>query len=155
MAGVAVIAGLAIVGKALWTERPASIGSPETVCAAPVQINDDQGTRVTCAEDLDAHACGFVTAGDSVDVGSHGGCVRKPDGMTGEVRLAVGMALDLNHASQKDLELLGGIGPKLAAAIVHEREKNGAFRSIDELVRVGGLNSATLNRVRPFVAVAR
>jgi competence ComEA-like helix-hairpin-helix protein len=46
--------------------------------------------------------------------------------------------LDLNRASAAELQRLPGIGPVGAGRIVEEREQNGAYRSVGDLVRVTG-----------------
>ncbi|HUL70722.1 MAG TPA: helix-hairpin-helix domain-containing protein [Gemmatimonadales bacterium] len=61
--------------------------------------------------------------------------------------------LDLNVASAAQLERLPGIGPSLASRIVVFRGKHGPFASVDDLVRVGGIGPATLQRVRDRVEV--
>ena len=60
--------------------------------------------------------------------------------------------LDLNRASQDDLERLPGIGPGLAARIVDSRTRR-TFESIDDLRRVRGIGDRTLSRLRPLLAV--
>jgi len=46
--------------------------------------------------------------------------------------------LDLNRASAAELQLLPGIGAVGAGRIVEEREENGPYRSVGDLVRVAG-----------------
>ena len=46
--------------------------------------------------------------------------------------------LDLNRASIAELRGLSGIGPVRAGRIVEEREENGPYRSVGDLVRVAG-----------------
>jgi competence protein ComEA len=53
-------------------------------------------------------------------------------------------AVNVNVASQSELESLPGIGPSKAAAIVAFRNKNGAFKSCDDLDLVNGIGPATL-----------
>lgn len=47
-------------------------------------------------------------------------------------------AVDINTASQKELEAVKGIGPAKAKAIVDYRKKNGNFKSLDDLKSVPG-----------------
>ena len=61
--------------------------------------------------------------------------------------------LDLNLASQDDLERLPGIGRGLAARLVDSRARRGTFASVDDLRRVRGIGDATLTRLRPLLAV--
>lgn len=62
-----------------------------------------------------------------------------------------GAPLDLNTASEADLERLPGIGPRLARRIVEERERAGPFRSGRDLGRVRGLGPRTIEALEPLV----
>lgn len=61
--------------------------------------------------------------------------------------------LDLNRADRAELEQVPGLGPSLAREIADDRQKRGAFRSVEELRRVKGVGPATLEKVRAFVRV--
>ena len=61
--------------------------------------------------------------------------------------------LDLNRATQEDLEELPGVGAKMAEAIVEDRASNGRFKSVDDLARVKGVGPATVERIRSLVTV--
>jgi competence protein ComEA len=65
----------------------------------------------------------------------------------------VGTRLDLNRASQQDLERLPGIGPGLATRILDSRAQRGIFGSVDDLRRVRGVGDLTLARLRPLVSI--
>ena len=61
--------------------------------------------------------------------------------------------LDLNTATQADLEGLSGVGPVTAQAILAWREEHGRFTSVDELLEVSGIGEKTLERLAPDVTV--
>jgi competence ComEA-like helix-hairpin-helix protein len=61
--------------------------------------------------------------------------------------------LDLNRASQQDLEGLPGIGAGLAARIVDSRAQRGIFDSVDDLRRIRGIGATTLARLRPLLSI--
>lgn len=69
--------------------------------------------------------------------------------------LLEGEIMDLNTATQSDLERLPGIGATLAQAIAEYRQTNGAFASVDDLTRVDGIGPATLEHLRPYVTVGK
>ncbi|MCX5768917.1 MAG: ComEA family DNA-binding protein [Candidatus Hydrogenedentes bacterium] len=60
--------------------------------------------------------------------------------------------IDLNSASQDELESLPGIGPKLAAEIIAYRSRT-PFASVDDLTNVSGIGPKKLEGVRNLVTV--
>lgn len=61
--------------------------------------------------------------------------------------------LDLNTATQSEIESLPGIGPVRAGDILATREAKGGFKSVDELLDVRGIGEITLEKLRPRVRV--
>jgi len=59
--------------------------------------------------------------------------------------------LDLNEADAAQLDLLPGIGPATAAAIVAYRDEHGPFASVDDLADVRGIGPAKLDALRGLV----
>lgn len=59
--------------------------------------------------------------------------------------------VNINTATEVDLETLSGIGEVLAAAIVDYRTDNGPFASVDDLEQVSGIGPATLEEIRDQV----
>ena len=73
---------------------------------------------------------------------------------TGASSGTTGTALvNINTATEPELETLTGVGPVLAAAILQYRTDHGPFTSIDQLEDVSGIGPATLEALRPQVAV--
>jgi len=62
-------------------------------------------------------------------------------------------AVNINTATQAELETLQGIGPAKAKAIVDHRRKNGPFKSADDLQNVSGIGPVTMKRLRKDVTV--
>ena len=54
--------------------------------------------------------------------------------------------VDVNQASEEELQALPGIGPVLAKKIVDYRDKNGYFRTVQDLVKVKGIGPKLLLR---------
>ena len=64
-----------------------------------------------------------------------------------------GPLVNLNTASQGELEALPEIGPVTAQAILAWRTEHGGFTSVDELLEVDGIGDATLGQLAPYVTV--
>ena len=64
-----------------------------------------------------------------------------------------GPLVNLNSASQEQLEALPEVGPVTAQAILAWRDQHGAFTSVDELLEVDGIGDATLSQVAPYVTL--
>ena len=77
-----------------------------------------------------------------------------PAGSTGPDARAVKPALvNLNTATAVELEVLPGVGPKVAARIVEYRKTKGPFKKIEELMNVKGIGEKNFLRLKPFVFV--
>lgn len=61
--------------------------------------------------------------------------------------------VDMNTATQSELEAVKGIGPAKAKAIVEHRQKNGAFKSVDDLAGVKGFGKASVAKLKGELAV--
>lgn len=61
--------------------------------------------------------------------------------------------VNINSASAEELDALPGVGPSTAAAIVEDREQNGPFNSVDDLLRVSGIGEKKLERLRSAACV--
>ena len=62
--------------------------------------------------------------------------------------------IDINSATAKEFERLPRIGPQIAGRIVAYREENGAFKRIDDITKVKGIGSKTLERLRPHLTMS-
>jgi competence protein ComEA len=61
--------------------------------------------------------------------------------------------INLNTATEPELETLPGVGPVTAAAILEWRSQHGAYTSVDELLEIDGIGDATLADLAPLVTV--
>lgn len=62
--------------------------------------------------------------------------------------------INLNTASSEQLQMLDGVGPATADAIVDYREQNGNFDSVDELKSVKGIGDKKLEKLSDAVTVS-
>jgi competence protein ComEA len=84
------------------------------------------------------------------------GCAADPGprrDLDGVERLALGLPLDPNRARAAELALVPGLSPRLAAALVADREARGPFASVEDVERVRGIGPGRLARARPWLRV--
>lgn len=62
--------------------------------------------------------------------------------------------ININTATQTELETIPGVGPVTAQAIIAWREGNGSFSSVDQLIDVNGIGPKTLEQLRDHVRVS-
>ncbi|MFI5782116.1 ComEA family DNA-binding protein [Nocardia sp. NPDC051570] len=104
--------------------------------------------------------------GDQVVVGAHGPVSGPPQlgsaiipagqGSTAASRstAATGQAkVNLNTATESDLDTLPGVGPTMARAILSWRTDHGRFTSLDQLAEVAGIGPTRAARLRPLVTL--
>jgi competence protein ComEA len=76
-----------------------------------------------------------------------------PGSASGSVPGSTAGLININTASETELETLSGIGEVLAATIVEYRTQNGPFASVDDLEDVSGIGPATLEEIRDHVTI--
>jgi competence protein ComEA len=111
----------------------------------------DPRARLGCADEPALADCGAEIL-DRVVV-SDAGCVREARGMRGAWRLALGAPLDVNRATARELSSLDGLGERLAAAIVADREAHGPFPDTGALRRVAGIGPKKAAGLAPQLSV--
>lgn len=62
-------------------------------------------------------------------------------------------SVDLNTATQSELESVKGIGPAKAKLIVEYRQKNGAFKNLEALAEVKGFGKASVAKLKNELVV--
>jgi len=92
----------------------------------------------------------LLVDGSQIVVPPHGG-TPAAGGVTSAAPGTAGGLVNINTASEPELETLNGVGPVTAAAIIRYRTQHGPFRSVDDLVNVSGIGPVTLEELRPFV----
>lgn len=66
---------------------------------------------------------------------------------------SAGALVNLNTATEAELQTLSGIGPKKAADIIAYRDQNGGFKAVEDLKNVSGIGDKTFERLAPLVTV--
>jgi competence protein ComEA len=62
--------------------------------------------------------------------------------------------ININTATASELEALPGVGPAMAERIVEYRQKNGAFKKIEDLMNVKGIGEKSFLKLKPLVTIA-
>lgn len=63
--------------------------------------------------------------------------------------------IDINTATADELTTLDGIGPAIAERIINFREKNGNFKNPEDLCKVPGIGSSTLNKIKDYIVISQ
>jgi len=61
--------------------------------------------------------------------------------------------VNLNTATQAQLETLPGIGAKAAQRILEYRQKNGSFKKLEDLMHVKGIGEKSFLKLKPLITV--
>ena len=61
--------------------------------------------------------------------------------------------ININNATQTELETLPGIGPSLALNIINYRKENGRFSSIDEIKNVKGIGDSKYENIKRYICI--
>ena len=104
------------------------------------------------AKGLNALADLPLVSGDVVTLSAGGGqgAVFSTDRMGVKELMLLGIPLDPDHLQAADWACLPGIGPALSERIVADRHKNGAFGSLETLLRVPGIGPGKLAAIRRY-----
>lgn len=61
--------------------------------------------------------------------------------------------INLNKATQTELETLPGIGPSTAEKIIEYRKENGNFKNIEDIMNVNGIGESKYSKIRDLINV--
>ena len=60
-------------------------------------------------------------------------------------------SININIASEKELQKLPRIGPAMSKRIIDYRNTNGDFKNIEDLLNIKGIGKKTLEKLKPFI----
>lgn len=100
---------------------------------------------------------GFPPPGPRIDTDVRG--VRKPEPVvlppTGKKARSPSEPVDLDSATEQEIQTLPRIGPSFARRIVSNRDSLGPFGSLDGLKRIKGMGKSTLQGLAPLVTFTK
>lgn len=70
-----------------------------------------------------------------------------------DINKGEGKMVNINTATQTELETLSGIGPSTALKIINYREENGNFNSIEEIKQVPGIGDSKFDNIKDMIEV--
>ena len=73
----------------------------------------------------------------------------KPTPTVGQA--AVGELVNINTATEEQLQVLPGVGPAMAERIVSFREQYGPFISLEDMLHVSGIGEKTIEKFKGLV----
>jgi competence protein ComEA len=111
---------------------------------------DGEQLRVLAMGEVPPASAGGAGSGTGASSAGAGG-----GGGTGEggAAAASGGKVNLNAATELDLDALPRIGPAMAARIIAWRTENGPFTAVDDLLQVTGIGDKTFEGLRDLVTV--
>ena len=62
--------------------------------------------------------------------------------------------ININTASESELETLNGIGPNRAKSIIEYRKQHGKFHSIEDVKKVPGIKEAVYHKIKRDIATS-
>lgn len=164
-------------GGAAQAQKDADQSGEETIVVdvagavrKPMVVELEQGSRVRdaveaaggLAEDADeasVNQAAKLVDGQQVRIPHVGEAVTQgastgsDAGSTSGVASHAGGAVNINTAGIEELDELPGVGPATAQAIVEDREANGPFSSIEDLMRVSGIGEKKFENLKADICV--
>ena len=61
--------------------------------------------------------------------------------------------ININNATQSQLETLPGIGPSIAIKIINYRNEHGKFKSINDIKNVNGIGENKFNNIKNLITI--
>lgn len=128
-------------GQAALTVSAASAGISGTLSAASSAVGETGGAISAGQTSRTASGTEISKAASSAAASSHA------------ASSSAAFPININTATAAELTALPGVGDVIAGRIVDYRTANGPFQSVDELDKVKGIGSATLEKIRPYATV--
>lgn len=114
----------------------------------------EEQTTAKLAEDCKAGHTAEYDAGKAIATGTQLLFTRTGTAfgrMEAAALLSYHLPISLAAASAQDLELIPGIGPKTARALIDYRERAGSVKRIEQLVEIRGIGPKTLEKIARYL----
>lgn len=131
-------------------ELPSGSRANDAVIAAGGLLDDADTSTINLAATLsDGEKLYIPTEGEEVTVSTTStSTTTSTSDDSSETEL-----ININTATAEELDELPGIGEATAAAIIEDRETNGEFTSIEDIMRVSGIGEAKFANIKDLICV--
>jgi competence protein ComEA len=126
-------------------ELPAGSIAQDALSAAGGPASDADLNRINLAASL--------ADGEQVYVPHIGEVPTPAPASPGGAESAPAGPININTASQVELETLPGIGPSIAQRIIEYREANGPYPTIEAIQNVSGIGPSTFEQIKDLITV--
>lgn len=153
--------GVAATSSSLVVDVDGAVSNPGVYeLAADARVNDAIQAAGGLTSEADAAAinrASLLTDGQKVYVPHVGEEVETTAGAATPASSGAALSdagpVNINTASVDDLDTLPGVGPSTAQAIVDDRAQNGAFASIEDIMRVSGIGEKKFEKLKDLICV--
>ena len=119
-------------------------------------LEDGMKIHIPTKEETEANKNNENMIDESYIISSSGGVSSKEDtnSIQGSSKSTTSNAkVNINTATQEELDTLPGIGPSIASKIIDYREQNGKFNSIEEIKEVSGIGDAKYEKIKDSITI--
>ena len=119
-------------------------------------LEDGMKIHIPTKEETEANKNNENMIDESYVTSSSGGVSSKEDtnSTQGSSKLTTSNEkVNINTATQEELDTLPGIGPSIASKIIDYREQNGKFNSIEEIKEVSGIGDAKYEKIKDSITI--
>ena len=119
-------------------------------------LEDGMKIHIPTKEETEANKNNENMIDESYVTSSSGGVSSKEDtnSAQGSSKSTTSNAkVNINTATQEELDTLPGIGPSIASKIIDYREQNGKFNSIEEIKEVSGIGDAKYEKIKDSITI--
>lgn len=119
-------------------------------------LEDGMKIHIPTKEETEANKNNENMIDESYIISSSGGVSSKEDTNSTQGSSSTSTSskkVNINTATQEELDTLPGIGPSIASKIIDYREQNGKFNSIEEIKEVSGIGDAKYEKIKDSITI--
>lgn len=114
--------------------------------------NNKENNPTTKSKNSLAAADSVMNSGIDIITDSLGAVVEEEEDK-GKNQSGSSSLININKATQAELENLPNVGPATAKAIIEYREKNGEFKKLTDIMKITGIKQKTYDKIKEFITI--